>query len=119
MSEKIHISLLLSIVSYILIVTLLYQNMEKMNSFTFISVNTDVGIKLGAWEKEDNTCVKSKKQYHINNPEIQWLKYGEEKTDWALVINNRLCVEKSEGDKKKIVIYSSQKFNPREVSLIF
>ena len=118
MSEKIHISLLLSVVSYILIVTLLYQNTEKINKFTIVSVNTEVGIKLWAWDEQENTCIKIKKQYHRNNPEIQWLKYGEEKTDWALVINNRMCVEKSEGDKKKLVIYSSEKLNPREVSAI-
>ena len=108
MSDTIHISLLLGVASYILIFTLLYQNAEKINKFTLVNVSTGAGI-----EHE----ILLKNRYHSNDPEIQWIKYGEEKTDWALLINSRMCVEKSDGEKKNLVIYSTKKFNSTEVSL--
>ena len=121
MSDKIHISLLLGVATYILIFTLFYQNTEKINKFTLVNVSTGAGIEyeilLKNMEQKEHTTAVQKNRYDSNDPEIQWIKYGEEKTDWALLINSRMCVETSEVEKKKLVIYSTKKFNSTEVSL--
>lgn len=121
MSDKIHISLLLGVATYILIFTLLYQNTEKINKFTLVNVSTGAGIEheilLKTTEQKEHTTALQKNRYDSNDPEIQWIKYGEEKTDWALLINSRMCVEASDVEKKKLVIYSTKKSNSTEVSL--
>ena len=124
MSDKIPISLFLSVAGYILIFTLLYQNTEKRNKFTLVNVNpgTDIEpeilLKSMGQKEHIHVTARQRNRYHSNEPEIQWIKYGEEKTDWALLINSRMCVEKSDGEKKKLVIYSSKEFNRIEVSLV-
>ena len=121
MSDKIQISLLLGVATYILIFTLLYQNTEKINKFTVVNVSTGTGIEreilLKTTEQREHTTALQKNRYDSNDPEIQWIKYGEEKTDWALLINSRMCVEKSDGEKKKLVIYSTNEVNCTEVSI--
>ena len=58
------------------------------------------------------------------DPDLSWIKYGEEATDWALLVNAWLCVQHKKGNgssqksksEKELVIYSYQDFNLTEVS---
>ena len=38
--------------------------------------------------------------------ETQWIKYGKEDTDWALLVNTWICTEKDNDTHKKLVLYS-------------
>ena len=56
-------------------------------------------------------------------PDLSWIQYGKEKSDWALLVNSWLCVQgkpdfggriKPRGEKE-LIIYSEQDFNLTKV----
>ena len=60
------------------------------------------------------------------SPDLSWIKYGEEDTDWALLVNAWLCVQHKTRNgssqkykrRKELVIYSYQEFNLTKVSKV-
>ena len=55
-------------------------------------------------------CVNCETETFPMQNETQWIKYGEEDTDWALLVNTLTCVERDNDTHKKLVIYSSKNF---------
>ena len=47
--------------------------------------------------------------------EAQWIKYGKEDTDWALLVNTWICTEKGSDTHKKLVAYSSKNLHLNNV----
>ena len=47
--------------------------------------------------------------------EKQWIKYGEEDTDWALLVNTWICTEEDNDTHKKLVAYSSKNLHLNNV----
>ena len=52
--------------------------------------------------------------------DFEWIKYGPEYMDWALLVNAWLCVENSSnGTGKELVVYSSDERFPQSSKVSF
>ena len=51
-----------------------------------------------------------------SNPDFVWQKYGREESDWALIVNAWLCVQREYANKTNLVAYSDDQVEVTKVS---
>ena len=117
-----YLQFVIAIFSSLITVLFFQKYTNVIMNYTFFSINVTKGILSNNPKNksyyESNTS-KKKAVGEINqNPAsaFKWIKYGNDVSDWALVVNAHLCIERTRNKKSNLVIYSFEDINLKEVS---
>ena len=119
---KFIVNILLFIGVCLLMNMILYGEPVRRNAwFSWIVRDYDITQKNGHLKEITNSNylnnfnTETFGQVNEMRNETQWIKYGEEDTDWALLVNTWICTEKDNDTHKKLMVYSSKNLHLNNV----